>query len=71
MAPDDYDELLRMVRPAITRSDTKYRKAISANERLALTLRFLATGDNVFSHFYGPRGIVLDVVPVLVYFQQL
>ena len=29
MAPDDYDELLRMVRPAITRSDTKYRKAIS------------------------------------------
>ena len=29
MTPDDYDELLRMVRPAITHSDTKYRKAIS------------------------------------------
>ena len=33
-----------MVAPLITQQDTNMRQAISAGERLALTLRFLATG---------------------------
>ena len=39
-----FDELLAMVRPHITFRDTNMRKAISPGERLAVTLRFLATG---------------------------
>ena len=44
MDPDTFDVLLSKVRPYITYQDTQMRKAISAPERLALTLRFLATG---------------------------
>ena len=40
-----FDELLSMVGPHITYQDTNMRQAISAGERLALTLRFLATGE--------------------------
>ena len=40
-----FDELLQLVEPHITYQDTNMRQAISAGERLALTLRFLATGE--------------------------
>ena len=39
-----FEELLRAVAPYITYQDTVMRSAISSAERLALTLRFLATG---------------------------
>ena len=42
-----FDELLKMVGPLITYQDTNMRQAISPGERLALTLRFLATGGLV------------------------
>ncbi|XP_063799950.1 putative nuclease HARBI1 isoform X1 [Pseudophryne corroboree] len=56
--PDDYrsllrmndatfQELLRLVTPYIRRQDTKMRRAISAEERLVVTLRFLATGRSL------------------------
>ncbi|KAJ8041187.1 hypothetical protein HOLleu_11928 [Holothuria leucospilota] len=41
-----YDELLNLVRPIIQKKDTIMREAISANERLSITLRFLATGNS-------------------------
>lgn len=44
MSSDTYCELLNMLRPYITKQKTNMREAISANERLAVTLRFLATG---------------------------
>ena len=40
-----FDELLQLVEPHITYQDTNMRQAISAGERLALTLRFLATSE--------------------------
>jgi hypothetical protein len=43
--------LLEKVRPLIERQNTKLREAISAAERLAVTLRFLAT-DFPFPPFY-------------------
>ena len=39
-----FRELLAMVKEKISKKDTKFRKSICAEERLAITLRFLATG---------------------------
>ena len=40
-----FEELLQMVAPLITYQDTTMREAIPSAERLAVTLRFLATGE--------------------------
>ena len=40
-----FDELLQLVEPHITYQDTNIRQAISAGERLVLTLCFLAAGE--------------------------
>ncbi|KAL1277302.1 hypothetical protein QQF64_023975 [Cirrhinus molitorella] len=45
MTSDEFETLLGRVEPLITRQDTKMRRAITARERLSLTLRFLATGE--------------------------
>ena len=44
MSAHNFEELLGKVAPLITRQDTVMRQAIPAGERLALTLRFMATG---------------------------
>ena len=41
---NQYDRLLELVTPLIAKSETKVRKAVTAGERLRLTLRYLATG---------------------------
>ena len=46
MAPDLFAELLSKVGPIIQKQDTVMRSSISPGARLALTLRFLATGRN-------------------------
>jgi hypothetical protein len=51
MDKSTFKMLLEKVRPLIERQDTKRREAISAAERLAVTLRFLAT-DFPFPPFY-------------------
>lgn len=56
-----YLKLLSLVTPMIQRQDTIMRKAISAHERLAVTLRFLATGRNYeclkFSAIMSPQAL--------------
>lgn len=47
-----FEELLRVTAPAITYQDTNKREAISPGERLAVTLRFLATGETYTSLQY-------------------
>ncbi|XP_077139271.1 uncharacterized protein LOC143804758 [Ranitomeya variabilis] len=44
-----FDRLLAIVSPHLTLHDTFMRKAISAEERLLITLRFLATGESYTS----------------------
>ena len=39
-----YEDLLTQVTPLIEKQDTNMRKAVTAAERLILTLRYLATG---------------------------
>ncbi|RVE42239.1 hypothetical protein evm_013115 [Chilo suppressalis] len=52
MSQTDFDNLLNKVLPAIAKQDTQLRKAIPARIRLAITLRYLATGDSFESlHF--------------------
>ena len=45
MTPERFDHLLLLVGPMLTKKSL-YREPISAGERLAVTLRFLATGDS-------------------------
>ena len=47
MTPPRFDHLLSLVGPAVTRQMTNFRSPISPGERLALTLRYLATGDSM------------------------
>ena len=44
MNPCVFHELLALVEPYITRKDTCMQKAIPAGERLAVTLRYIASG---------------------------
>ena len=61
MSPERFEHLLSMVAPFISKKDTPFRKSISAPERLALTLRLLATGDAQqslsFSYWHGKSTV--------------
>ena len=47
MSPNHFQHLLELVRPLITQKKTqKMQKAITEEETLAVTLRFLAKGDS-------------------------
>lgn len=39
MTPASFEELHNLIKPYITKEDTRFRDAISSKERLALTLR--------------------------------
>lgn len=52
MSPTDFDYLLSKLKPIIEKKETKWRLPIPAKVRLAVALRFLATGDSYRSlHF--------------------
>lgn len=62
----DFNNLLEMVSPLIKKEDTRMRDAISPGERLALTLRFLATGDSFMSLQYLfriPQPTISTIIP--------
>lgn len=52
MSANDYELLLSKITQRISKQDTNKRQAISAAARLALTLRYLATGDSYSSLGY-------------------
>lgn len=45
MSTTDFEILLRKLEPLITKRDTKFRICIPPKMRLAITLRFLSTGE--------------------------
>jgi len=66
MSSSTFNNLLKMISPSIEKQDTNYRKAIPANERLAITLRYLATGDSYTSLAYTfkvSRQIISRIIP--------
>lgn len=52
MSSDDFESLIVGIGHIISKQDTNYRKAIPVRERLAITLRFLASGDSYTSLSY-------------------
>ncbi|CAH2009892.1 unnamed protein product [Acanthoscelides obtectus] len=56
-----FNELLSMVKPFISKKNTKMRKSITAEERLIVTLRYLATGRSLeglkFSAVISPQAL--------------
>lgn len=66
MSVEDFDFLLSLVSPYITKQDTVMREAIPPGERLAVTLRFLASGDSFKSLSYLfriPQCTITKIVP--------
>lgn len=47
MSPTRFDDLLNRVKPLISCKTTQLRESVSAEEKLAVTLRYLVTGDSM------------------------
>lgn len=52
MSKSDFEYILNKIGPKIKRNDTNMRNAIPVTTRLAITLRYLATGDSFKSLMY-------------------
>ncbi|KAJ8884256.1 hypothetical protein PR048_016113, partial [Dryococelus australis] len=52
MTPAEFEDLLNKVWSFISKQETRLRSPISAQNKLAATLRFLATGDSYTSLQY-------------------
>ena len=55
MSPQQFEHVLSLVGPLITKVNTRLRGAITAAERLTLTLRYLASGDAQQSQSFNFR----------------
>nr|XP_023011716.1 uncharacterized protein LOC111502002 isoform X2 [Leptinotarsa decemlineata] len=57
MSKESYLELTRIISPLIEKIDTNMRECVSAEERILITLRYLATGETFMSvSLYFARG---------------
>ncbi|KAF7272115.1 hypothetical protein GWI33_015079 [Rhynchophorus ferrugineus] len=66
MSAKEFEWLLNAIGPEITKQNTNYREAIPTKERLAITLRFLASGDSYtsLSHLFKiSKQAISSIVP--------
>lgn len=66
MSSQDFSYLLDKIAPIISKKDTHWRKSIPAKDRLAIALRFLATGDtysNLRFVFKVSSQLISKIVP--------
>ena len=69
MEPSLFDELLNKVKAFIQKQDTYMSDAISAHDRLCVTLRFLAYGASYKDLSYSFRmstSAISNIVPVVL-----
>ncbi|KAJ8950512.1 hypothetical protein NQ318_015256 [Aromia moschata] len=66
MDQESSDYLLELVRPDIEKKDTNMREAISASQRLSITLRYLASGidleDLKFTSAIAPQTLEFIII---------
>ena len=55
MTTERFNYLLSLVKEKIEKKDTRFRKSIPASARLAITLRYLASGETQQSLSYNYR----------------
>lgn len=65
MSPERFEHLLSLVGPLISKTSTRMREPISEAERLTLTLRFLASGDDQQSLAFSFRLGRTTVIHIL------
>ncbi|GFG35925.1 hypothetical protein Cfor_05277 [Coptotermes formosanus] len=53
MSPTEFEYLTHLIGKRISKKDTTFRKVISVQESLALTLRLLASGDSYVSLYHS------------------
>lgn len=66
ISPEQFNLLLEMIRPIVSKRDTNMRKAISVETKLAITLRYLSSGDSYRSLallFRVPHNTTSGIVP--------
>ena len=56
ITPERFAHLLSLVGPSITRQSTNFRESIPADERLAITLLYLVTGDSMQTISFSYRA---------------
>jgi len=66
MSAEDFELLLNKIGSKISKQDTVFRPSIPIQERLAITLRFLATGDSYTSLMYlfkVSKQLISNIIP--------
>ncbi|XP_031327719.1 protein ANTAGONIST OF LIKE HETEROCHROMATIN PROTEIN 1-like isoform X2 [Photinus pyralis] len=66
MDEDTFNDLLKLIENDIQKQDTKFRNAISAKDRLSVTLRYLATGESYKSLSFSFRmgqSTIAGIIP--------
>ena len=70
ISAEDFEKLVEAITPYVKKQDTPFRKAISVTEQLAVTLRFLASGDSYASLSYLTKisnSSISEIVPRINY----
>ena len=68
MTAEDFEYIVSLIGPKIERMDTKLREAVTVRERLAVTLRFLATDDSYTSLQYlfkMSKSTISGIIPAV------